>query len=257
MHGFDTSVALAWSRRWLGISEDGRRPRYPAKPSPQKAAEPDAEAKQARALDIWANAVPVDGTSAEHYLRSRGLDPEKLYSLTGPRSWPATLRYSERVALNPGQLCRALIIAVHCGHLGSVRSIQRVLLNRDGTAVRDSRGRRMKLSLGPIRGNAAMFDYWPDSEGRWGLAEGPETALAAYSLTGIPTWAAIAAGNMHQVVPPSWARHAVIFSDNDNVGMAAAAKALQAIQSRPGIESVRIAATTSGNDAADLNSRAH
>ncbi len=109
------------------------------------------------------------------------------------------------------------------------------------------------MSLGPIAGNAAIFDYWPDPEGRWGLAEGCETALAAYQLTGIPTWAAISAGNMARVVPPSWARHAVIFADRDGPGLAAAGETMRQLRDRPSIRSVRIAAAAvEGEDALDV-----
>ena len=104
----------------------------------------------------------------------------------------------------------------------------------------DDKGRKRKLSLGPIAGNAARFDYWPDPTGRWGIAEGCKSAIAAYALTDIPTWAAISAGNMPQVVPPSWARHATIFADRDAPGINAAGETLLWLHAQPQIETVRI-----------------
>jgi hypothetical protein len=145
-----------------------------------------------------------------------------------------------------------LVIAVHDGRLGLVRAIQRVLLNPDGSAIRDSRGKRMKLSLGPIKGNSARCDFWPDPKGRWGLAEGPESALAAYQLTGIPTWAAISGGNMTNIEPPSWARHAVVFADHDDAGKSCAVATTMGLRKR-GLDSVRIVASPDpGADPADV-----
>jgi hypothetical protein len=157
--------------------------------------------------------------------------------------------------MDPTRECRALVIAVH-GACGLVRAVHRVLLHQDGRAVRDERGRKRKLALGPIAGNAAMLDYWPGADGRWGIAEGIETALAAYVLTKIPTWAAISAGNMARVTPPSWARHVTIFADRDKAGMGAAAEALRRFRKQPQIETVKIlGAAVDGEDVLDVLAR--
>jgi phage/plasmid primase-like uncharacterized protein len=57
-----------------------------------------------------------------------------------------------------------------------------------------------------------------------GVAEGIETAIAAKMLTGIPTWAALNAGNMAKWNCPPGVEHVVIFGDNDEnyAGQAAA-----------------------------------
>jgi hypothetical protein len=258
--GLGTADAVDWARRWLGIDCAAEpRHRFNEEPAPglpvaaSRNADPDA-VRQARALEIWRNAIEdIASTPAEVYLCSRALDPAKLYSLHGPGRWPATLRYSERAAGDPSRQCRALIVAVHSADSGLVRSVQRILLHSDGSAVRDERGRRRKLSLGPITSNSAMFDYWPDPAGRWGLAEGVESALAAYQLTQIPTWAALGADNMPNIAPPSWSKHATIFADRDKPGMAAAGEALRRLRKNPQIETVRvIGALAEGGDAADV-----
>jgi hypothetical protein len=252
--GLDMADAITWGLRWLGRAETHATLLARARPPAADRHNDQAAANQTRALTIWRDAAEdIAGTPAEAYLRSRGLDPGRLYSLHGDGRWPATLRFSERSAFDPTIECRALIIAVHGADYGLVRAIQRILIKADGNAVRDERGRRRKLSLGPVRSNAAMFDYWPDPEGRWGLAEGPENALAACALTGIPTWAAISAGNMPHIAPPSWARHVTIFADHDPVGLATAAETRSRLRLHRMIETVRIVgAKTRGGDAADL-----
>jgi hypothetical protein len=121
--------------------------------------------------------------------------------------------------------------------------------------------RKLKRSLGAIDGcpqgahgaNAARFSSWPDREGRWGLAEGPETALAAEQLWGFPVWAAISSGNMAKIDPPYWAREVVIFADHDIAGARAARKAGGRLQDHPAITRTRLArADNPGADMADL-----
>jgi hypothetical protein len=208
------------------------------------------------ALEIWRNAWPVGGTPAALYLRSRGLDPLKLARPDLPGEWPETLRYS---TAHPGI---ALIVAVHDTRTGLVCAIQRIFLTREGQAVRKSDvyrnvapedDKKIKLSLGPIDGNAARFSEWPDPAGRWGIAEGPETALAAQQLLGFPVWSAIHAGNMPKIDPPHWARQAFVFADHDDAGMEAAMATATRLSKMPSIHRVQIIrAVASGADVADV-----
>jgi hypothetical protein len=205
----------------------------------------DIEQRVERALSIWRTARPISGTPAEAYLAGRGIDPDKLF--TDPPGWPETLRWHDEQ--------RALIVAVNDGHTGLVRAVQRVFLRLGGSPRRDPDGSKCKRALGPLRGNAARLSCWPDPDGVWGLCEGAESALAARQITGRPCWAAISAGNMPNVAPPHWARHAVVFADNDasGTGLREAAKALHALRALPQIRSARVMSTeVLGTDAADL-----
>lgn len=64
------------------------------------------------------------------------------------------------------------------------------------------------------------------AEGRMGIAEGVETAIAAKMLHDVPVWAALSAGNLAAFTPPPGTTELLIFGDNDEnlCGQAAAWK---------------------------------
>lgn len=51
-----------------------------------------------------------------------------------------------------------------------------------------------------------------------GVAEGIETALAAFVRFGVPTWAAISAGGLEKWLPPVGVKRVIVFGDNDLSG---------------------------------------
>lgn len=81
-----------------------------------------------------------------------------------------------------------------------------------------------KKLLPPVRkwagGAARLYEEAPVM----GVTEGIENAMAAYELTGIPTWAAINAWNLREFTPPECVSELVIFADHDRsfTGQAAA-----------------------------------
>ena len=59
----------------------------------------------------------------------------------------------------------------------------------------------------------------PPLDGKLGLAEGVETALAATELTGVPCWATLGAKRLScKFAIPAGVREVVIFADNDKSG---------------------------------------
>lgn len=81
-----------------------------------------------------------------------------------------------------------------------------------------------KKTLPPVTTiNGAAIRLYP-AEDELGIAEGVETALAAYELFGIPTWAAISSHGIQSFVPPLGLRRLTVFADHDSnfVGQTAA-----------------------------------
>ena len=145
----------------------------------------------------------------------------------------------------------ALIVGVNDAASGLVRACQRIMLNADGSPKRRADGSKIKLCVGPIAGRAARFAWEPDPQGRWALAEGVETALAAAMLLGIPTWASLGTSNMPRIAPPTWARHVTVVADHDEAGLRAAREAARRLRER-GLSVTIITPEAERADAADV-----
>jgi len=234
----DFAEALSWARAFLGEPPPSREPR-PAKPPPA----PDDAAREAAALGVWREAREnIAGTPGEVYLRGRGIDPARLPPHTG-MTWPAALRWHAETG--------ALLVAVNDAASGLIRAVQRILLNPDGTPRLRADGSKMKLALGPIAGRAVRFGWHPDPDGRWALAEGVETALAAAMLLGVPCWASLGAANMPRIAPPAWARHVTVVADHDDAGLRAALEAARRLRER-GLQVRIVTPEAAKADAADV-----
>jgi hypothetical protein len=237
--------ALAWARGFVGELQPlpGRDLHKPPPPPPAPAAPDDAE-REAQALRLWHEARPsICGTPAEVYLRGRGIRPERLPPHAGVVGWPPTLRWHPETG--------ALIVGVNDAETGLIRAVQRIMLNADGTPRLRADGSKIKLCLGPIGGRAARFAWQPDPQGRWALAEGVESALAAAQLLGIPSWASLGASTMPRIVPPAWAREAVVVADHDEPGLRAAQEAARRLRER-GLQVRIIMPFRERADAADM-----
>jgi putative DNA primase/helicase len=86
-----------------------------------------------------------------------------------------------------------------------------------------------------------------------GIAEGIETALAAKELFGVPTWAAINAGNLEAFAPPAGTELVHIFADNDAsyTGQAAAYALAKRLVTRDRIMAVVHVPSVTDTDFAD------
>lgn len=75
-----------------------------------------------------------------------------------------------------------------------------------------------------------------------GIAEGIETAISAYAIFGIPTWAAISANMLEKWEPPKIVKKVYIFGDNDHnfIGQLAAYRLAYRLRQNEGFEAVRV-----------------
>ncbi|MXO60900.1 virulence protein [Altererythrobacter salegens] len=166
----------------------------------------------AAALRIWRDAQPLRASPAKVYLEGRGILAAS----------PA-LRFHPRTPLGPKGRTRflpAMIAAVSLDE-GPI-AIHRTFLSDIAKAGFD----KPKRALGAL-GEAAVRLFAPVS-GTLGLAEGIESAMSAYALTGIPVWATLGNERFGLVSVPESVTELHLFVDHDAGGELAASRGLAA-----------------------------
>jgi putative DNA primase/helicase len=209
----------------------------PATAVPERAIDPANRIRAA--MELWDASMPTGGTLAEVYLAARGLGGEASTALRFHRG----LRHPNAPGTFP-----ALVALIVSTSTGEPLAIHRTYLRRDGSGKADVDP--AKASKGPMGGGAIMLH--PREDGRpLVIGEGIESSLSAGRMMGAPAWAAVAAGNMQRITPPTGPGEIIIAADSDPVGQReawAAADAWQAAGRR-----VRVATPdTSGQDFNDL-----
>ena len=163
---------------------------------------------------LWDQAIPVDGTLAERYLRGRQIDPG-----------PSDLRFHPRCPLGPKPRTvfrPALLVGVR--EVRRLVAFQRIFIDQ-------VTGRyECKVMLGqPGQG---AWQGRPLAGDTLAIAEGFETAAAFTTIHGVPCWASLGARRLDQLrLPPSVAT-LLIAEDNDPEGASAADRA-EAHYARP------------------------
>ena len=168
----------------------------------------------AAALRIWREAEPLRTSPATAYLESRGI-----------LATSSALRFHPRTPLGPKGRTRflpAMIAAVSLDE-GPV-AIHRTFLSNE--ACTKAGFDKPKRALGSL-GEAAVRLFAPAS-GRLGLAEGIESAMSAYALTGIPVWATLGNERFGLVSVPESVTELHLFIDHDAGGELAALRGLAA-----------------------------
>ncbi|WP_239807340.1 DUF7146 domain-containing protein [Croceicoccus hydrothermalis] len=166
----------------------------------------------AAALRIWREAQALRASPAKAYLESRGIIAAS----------PA-LRFHPQTPLGPKGRTRflpAMIAAVSLDE-GPI-AVHRTFLSGNAKADFD----KPKRALGAL-GEAAVRLFAPAS-GKLGLAEGIESAMSAFALTGIPVWATLGNERFGLVSVPESVTELHLFVDHDAGGELAASRALSA-----------------------------
>jgi predicted P-loop ATPase len=190
------------------FDEAARLARMDCPAPPARTAEPRADHSHEIAR-ILAGCVPLAGSPAEAYLRGRGLAPPDspdllfhpdLADFESRRGWPGMVAIVRDAAGEPtGGIHRTYLL--------------------DDSSGKAPPGKKM---LGPIAGGAVRIAQMPE-DGRIGVAEGIETALAAMALFDVPAMAALSADGLRRWQWPEGTRHVTIFADAGHAGMQAAA----------------------------------
>ena len=166
------------------------------------------------ALRIWRDAQALRASPAKAYLESRGILAAS----------PA-LRFHPRTPLGPKGRARflpAMIAAVSLDE-GPI-AIHRTFLSTEASGK--AAFEKPKRALGAL-GEAAVRLFAPVS-GKLGLAEGVESAMSAYALTGIPVWATLGNERFGLVSVPESVTELHLFVDHDAGGELAASRGLAA-----------------------------
>ncbi|MEO3474852.1 toprim domain-containing protein [Roseomonas sp. CAU 1739] len=166
----------------------------------------DPATRTRAALALWDESMPINGTLAAVYLAARGLPGEASAAL---RFHPA-MRHTNAPGTFP-----VMVALVFSTETGEPVAIHRTYLRRDGRGKADIEP--AKASKGPIRGGAIML-HAPVPGEPLVIGEGIESSLSASSIMGAPAWAAIAAGNMQAIIPPSAPSEIILAADPDEVG---------------------------------------
>lgn len=170
-----------------------------------------------RIAHVWAQCVPlVPGDPATLYLKHRGFGgvwplPEVLRLHRALPYWQG----AEKLGTFPALV--APIIAPD----GRTVALHRTYLATDGRKAGVPSPKKLTGAAGPLAG--ACIALHKPARGVLGIAEGIETALAAWCASGVPTVAAYCAGNLAAWHWPGGVQRLVIFADHDKAGQDAAA----------------------------------
>ncbi|MBI5269477.1 MAG: toprim domain-containing protein [Burkholderiales bacterium] len=198
-------------------------------------------ANAARLAAIWAECIPLTpGDPAALYLQRRGLGDV----------WPVptVLRLHRAMAYwhGPEKLGTfAAMVAPIVAPDGRTVALHRTYLTGDGRKADVPSPKKLTATAGPLAG--ACIALHEPAQGCIGIAEGIETALAAWRASSVPTLASYCAGNLAAWQWPPHTRRLVIFADADEPGRAAA----QALKARAAAARLRCEVLTPNKPGAD------
>ena len=169
-----------------------------------------------RNAQVWAQCVPLTpGDPVALYLRRRGF--AAVWPLpTVLRLHPALAYWHDGKTLGAFPAMMAPIVAPD----GRTVALHRTYLTAEGGKAGVPNVKKLTAAAGLLAG--ACIPLHRPVRGCIGIAEGIETALAAWCLSTVPTVAAYCAGNLSAWEWPASVQRLVIFADNDKAGREAA-----------------------------------
>lgn len=198
-----------------------------------------------RIAQIWARCKPlVPGDAITLYLKHRGLGG--VWPLSQClRHHPALPYWHEGRELGT----YAAMVAPLTAPDGRVVALHRTYLTCDGRKAPVPTVKKLTGAAGPLTG--ASIALCKPERGVLGIAEGIETALAAWCASGVPTAAAYCAGSLAAFQWPPSVQRLVIFADHDKAGREAA-DTLRARALRAYLRCDVLTPTTEGTDWCDV-----
>jgi phage/plasmid primase-like uncharacterized protein len=198
-----------------------------------------------RIARLWEQCVPlVPGDPVTLYLKARGLRgvwplPECLRLHRALPYWDGETKLGEFPAM----------VAPLVAPDGRMVALHRTYLTKDGRKADVPTVKKLTGTAGPLAG--ACIPLHKPTRGVIGIAEGIETALAAWCASAVPTVAAYSAGNLAAWQWPANVQHVVVFADNDRAGQEAADE-LRSRVLRAGLRCQVMTPTDTGADWADV-----
>jgi putative DNA primase/helicase len=168
--------------------------------APKREIDPEV-ARQLR-RELWMGSTPIGNDEAAAYLASRGF--------RGP--YPAALRYTRSAegTDHPRKSRCAAMLALVSGPDGKPVNIHRTYLENGWKAQMPEPRRMMPGKLAP----GSAIRLYPH-DGRLGVAEGIETAMAVTRDFGISCWSLVNSSMLEKFVVPDGVSELHIFGDND------------------------------------------
>lgn len=163
---------------------------------------------------IWREAQPIIGTSAEAYLRRRGIHIRL----------PESLRFAR--LKHPQGGVHPCLVGIAVESETKFAGIQRTYLDQDG---RKANVAPVKMSLGRIGGCAIRLT---PVAGELVVCEGLEDGLSLLQELGRPVWVAAGASMLSSLMFPKVVRSVIIAADRDPAGEREASKAAAAFIGR-------------------------
>lgn len=173
-----------------------------ARPTTVKAG-PEPEKVRADIREMQRAAKPLEAVPAAraYWLARVGIVPD----------FPKVLRAVHQLRAPSAELYPASLAFIQNPD-GSGANVQRVFLTPDGQKAKMDEPRRL-MPIGLPEGAAVRLGEPVD--GVMGVAEGVETAVAAWVLTGVPCWSVLNTRGLKVWRAPAGVRKVIVFGDHD------------------------------------------